>query len=139
MFRIALLFVLLTTPVLFAQNEDPYMAKYVDARKDIAVRKYDIAQKKLEEVLRAVKQENGYPLSNIALIHYELGEVFLYKEEYKKAEAAYNETLAIRMKELGLENVSTSNVLDRLGQLYRHLQEGCRRSNRRHGRRQGRR
>ncbi len=118
MFRFALFFVMLSSPVLFAQREDPYMAKYVDARKDIEERKLDAALKKLDEAIRGANAEKGYPLQNIALLHYEIGEVFLMKEDFKNAEAAYGRTLTIRMKVLGPNDVGTSNVLDRLGQVY---------------------
>ena len=118
MFRLAVFVVMLTALVLIAQNDDPIMAKYVDARKDIEAGKLDSALKKLDEAIRGANAETGYPPVNIGLLHYEVGEIYLEKEEFKRAEAAYDKTLTIRLKHLGRDSISTSNAYDRLGQLY---------------------
>ena len=118
MFRFALLLVMLTSPVLIAQNDDPIMPLFTAARNDIQAGKLDAAQKKLQEAIRLANAEPDFPPFNTSLLYYELGEVFLEKEEFKKAQSAYQTALELRLKSVGTNNISTSNAIDRLGQVY---------------------
>jgi len=70
-----------------------------------------------QHLTQAVKEAQGDQTA-LATSLFNLGRVYIYLEEYSKAEASLTRAMAIRGKVFGLEHVEIARVIDILGTVY---------------------
>ncbi len=121
MFRLSLIGLLVATFV--HAQDDPISKLYSEARADLAAKRYDDARKKLESAIAEANKAKGFPPTNLALLIYEMGELYLVQSDFQAAEKYYQQALAIRKQHLPKDNPSTSNAEDRLGEVYTGLRQ----------------